>query len=181
MHLLRNRFISRRTALRGALGGAAVTISLPLLEAMLDRNGEAHADGTELPRRFVTWLFSNGVLLDRFEPGSVGPSWTMSDELLPLEGVKDYVNLCTGYANLGMVDGYVTGHIEGITGFTGYPYVLEGGFGYAAGGPSIDQLVADAIDVPTPTRSLQVAVSKANTRAPVRSARRSRSAESRAH
>jgi uncharacterized protein DUF1552 len=163
MHPLRNRCISRRTALRGAMGGAAVTISLPLLEAMLDRHGEAHADGTELPRRFVTWLFSNGVLLDRFEPGSVGTSWTLSDELQPLEGVKDYVNLCTGYANLGMTNGYVTGHIEGITGFTGYPYMMDGGYAYNAGGPSIDQVIADTIDVPTPTRSLQIAVSKANT------------------
>jgi Protein of unknown function (DUF1552) len=163
MHLLRNRFISRRTALRGAMGGAAVTISLPLLEAMLDANGEAHADGSELPRRFVTWLFSNGVLLDRFEPGSVGANWTLSEQMEPLDGVKDYVNVCTGFANRGMVNGYISGHIEGITGFTGYPYALDGGSGYNAGGPSIDQVIAETIPVETPVRSLQIAISKANT------------------
>lgn len=162
MQLLRKRFISRRTALRGALGGAGFAISLPLLEAMLDDHGEAHADGSELPRRFVTWLFSNGVLLDRFEPDQTGATWSLSDQLDPLDGVKDYVNLCTGFMNHGMVGGYISGHVEGITGFTGYPYSYTG-FAYDAGGPSIDQVIADKITANTPVSSLQVAVSKANT------------------
>ncbi|HWB80938.1 MAG TPA: DUF1552 domain-containing protein [Nannocystaceae bacterium] len=162
MQPLRKRFISRRTALRGALGGAGFAISLPLLEAMLDDHGEAFAGGEPLPKRFVTWLFSNGVLLDRFEPSQTGSTWSLSEQLEPLEGVKDYINLCTGFMNHGMVGGYISGHVEGITGFTGYPYAYTG-FGYDAGGPSIDQVIADTITANTPVSSLQVAVSKANT------------------
>jgi len=46
--------ISRRTFLRGAVGGAAVSIGLPLLDCFLDGNGEALADGNALPVRFGT-------------------------------------------------------------------------------------------------------------------------------
>lgn len=162
MHLLRKPSISRRTLLRGVAAGTSVAIGLPLLEAMLDANGEALAGGEPLPKRFVTWLVSNGFLLDRFEPEQTGADWDLTEQLDPLADVKDYVNLCTGFANHGADAGFVSGHIEGMTVFTGYPYSNAGGF-YDAGGPSIDQLVADAIGNTTPVRSLQVAVSKANT------------------
>ncbi|MBX7077792.1 MAG: DUF1552 domain-containing protein [Nannocystaceae bacterium] len=159
---LRRTFLSRRTMLRGALGGASVAVGLPLLEAMLDANGEAHADGSALPRRIITWLTANGVLLDRFEPSQVGADWSLSEQLEPLAAVKDYVNVCTGYQNHGMVGDYISGHVEGVTALTGYPYAYDG-FGYNAGGPSLDQLAADAVGRETPVRSMQIAISKANT------------------
>lgn len=162
MHLLRKSIMSRRTMLRGTIGGAGVVMGLPLLEAMFDAHGEALADGSAPPRRFVSWLTANGVLLDRFEPDQVGANWSLSEQLEPLAGVKDYVNVCTGFHNLGQVGSYIGGHVEGVTALTGHPYVLAGA-GYDAGGPSIDQLVADAIGGDTPVRSMQVAVSKANT------------------
>jgi hypothetical protein len=161
MHVMRNRVISRRTMLRGAVAGTSFAIGLPILEAMLDRNGEAFAGGEPLPRRFVTWLVANGVLLSRFEPDDVGASWSLSQQLDAFAGVKDYMNLCTGYANHGADEGYLVGHVEGMTVFTGHRAGF-GGFGYDAGGPSIDQLVADSIGDATPVRSMQVAVSKAN-------------------
>ena len=37
------RVFNRRTALRGMLGGGAVTVGLPLLDIFLDGNGEAMA------------------------------------------------------------------------------------------------------------------------------------------
>lgn len=161
MHLLRKRSISRRTMLRGAVAGSSVVIGLPLLDAMLDDHGEALAGGEPLPRCFVSWLVANGFLLDRFEPTQTGASWELSEQLAPLAPVKDYTNLCTGFTNHGADDGYVSGHLEGMTAFTGYPLVPSG-LGYDAGGPSIDQVIADAIGNVTPVRSLQVAVSKAN-------------------
>ena len=42
---MRSLRLSRRTVLRGLLGGAAVGVGLPLLEAMLNANGTALADG----------------------------------------------------------------------------------------------------------------------------------------
>lgn len=161
MHLLRKRSIARRTLLRGAIAGTSVAIGLPLLDAMLDDHGEALAGGEPLPRRFISWLVANGFLLDRFEPATTGASWDLSAELAPLAPVKDYMNLCTGFANHGADDGYVSGHLEGMTVFTGHPLVASG-LGYDPGGPSIDQVIADAIGNVTPIRSLQVAVSKAN-------------------
>ena len=46
--------LSRRTLLRGAAGGTTVALALPLLEAMLNRNGTALANGAPLPRRMIT-------------------------------------------------------------------------------------------------------------------------------
>lgn len=161
MRLLRQRSLSRRTMLRGLVGGTSVAVGLPLLEAMLDRHGEAHADGSALPVRIVTWMTANGVLLDRFEPTQVGASWSLSDELAPLEAVKPYVNVCTGFTNHGADGGLFSGHVEGMTAFTGYPLDYGGGI-YTPGGPSLDQIVADRVGDDTPVRSLQVSISKAN-------------------
>ena len=51
MKLLKKMHLSRRTMLRGAIGGTTVALGLPILEAMLDAHGEALADGSGLPRR----------------------------------------------------------------------------------------------------------------------------------
>jgi hypothetical protein len=64
--------LSRRTVLRGLLRGAAVSVALPPLEAMLGVNGDALADGTALPTRFGVWFFGNGVRLDRWVPADTG-------------------------------------------------------------------------------------------------------------
>ena len=39
------RFTSRRTVLRGMMGGTAVTVGLPLLDCFLRSNGDALASG----------------------------------------------------------------------------------------------------------------------------------------
>ena len=57
--------MSRRSALRGALGGTAVAVALPPLEAMLNATGTAHADGTALPTRLGVFFWGDGVKLDR--------------------------------------------------------------------------------------------------------------------
>ncbi len=53
--------LSRRSVLRGLLGGSAVSVGLPLLECMLNANGDALADGNGLDCNFVTWFWGNGV------------------------------------------------------------------------------------------------------------------------
>ncbi len=163
MRLLKQRSLSRRTMLRGAVGGTSFVMGLPLLEAMLDRHGEAHADGAALPVRIVTWMTANGVLLDKFEPSTVGASWSLSEQLAPLQSVKPYVNVCTGFKNRGAEGQAVGGHVEGVTAFTGYPYAYSnGGAAFEPGGPSLDQIIADRVADETPVRSLQVGISKAN-------------------
>lgn len=162
MYPLRKFKLSRRTMLRGMLGGATVAVALPPLEAMLDAHGEAFADGTEMAKHFMTFFFGNGVLLDRWEPAQVGDNWQLSETLMPLAAFKSYLNICTGYEN--RCDPRITHH-EGITALTGYNFVPRNdlpGFASDPGGPSIDQAIADSIAarVVTPVRSIQVGISK---------------------
>lgn len=160
---LRRFSLARRTFLRGAIGGASVACGLPLLDAMLDSHGEALADGTPLPTRFVSFFFGNGVLLDRFEPTTTGPNWTPSPQLMPLAPFVSRTNVITGMQNLGKLpDGSFIGHYEGMTAFTGYSPVM-GATGYDAGGPSLDEVIAEHIANTSPTtiRSMQVGVAKA--------------------
>ena len=156
--------LSRRTLLRGAIGGASVAVGLPLLEAMLDAHGEALADGSSLPRQFVTWLACSGFLLSRFEPQTAGPDWEITEQLQPLSVHKPYVNVCTGYTNHGQTEPTLFGHVEGVCAYSGYPAVFEEEL-VRAGGPSIDQVVADyyAERVSLPVRSVQVGISKSQT------------------
>src|SRR5687767_1310072 len=89
--------LSRRTFLRGSLASAgAVGLGLPLLDAMLDRNGDALAEGGELPRRFVVWFWGNGNDPARWAPAAEGAGWAPSEMLAPLAPIKDYVNVVSG-------------------------------------------------------------------------------------
>ena len=94
--------LSRRTMLRGMAGGAAVMVGLPILDAMLNSNGTAFAGGSPIPVRMVTWCFGNGVLLNRWVPGGIrnpvtGANYPLSEELMPLANVKEYVSVCSGF------------------------------------------------------------------------------------
>jgi hypothetical protein len=162
---LRRFALPRRTFLRGAIGGAGVALGLPLLEAMLDRHGEAHADGSSLPTRFVAFFFGNGVLLDRFEPTTTGPDWTPSPELMPIAPFAARTSVITGLQNHGKLpDGSFIGHFEGMTALTGASPVMNPmSYGYDPGGPSLDEVIADHIAATSPTtmRSMQVGIAKA--------------------
>lgn len=157
--------LSRRTLLRGVLGGASVAVALPILDAMLDGNGEAFADGSALPCRFVTFMFGNGVRLDRFVPAASYPNpWVVSEELQPLadRGVKDHVSVLTGFDNR---SAYSITHHEGMTVFSGHDLQDVGqgqGFFSNAGGATIDQVIADAPGMADQTTipSIQLGVSR---------------------
>lgn len=165
--------LSRRTMLRGVLGGSAVALALPALEAMLNANGDAHADGTELPRRFVTWFFGNGVALNqfdnpgqgtRFAPAETGPGYALTPQLQPLEAVKDYCSILSAF-EINAAAEHRRGHHDGVAGFfSGYPFIelpANGGpFASKFGGPSIDQVAAEGIAGETFLPSIQLAVSK---------------------
>lgn len=154
--------LSRRTLLRGVLAGGAVSLGLPMLEAMLNEHGTALADGEPLPIRFVTWVFGNGVRLDSWVPGQTGPEYTLSEELAPIANVKNDCAVLTGFRN------YVAGrrgHHDGMAGvFSCHPFIQldPGGAPYASkfGGPSVDQIAADYLGSATTFKSLQIGVTK---------------------
>ena len=89
--------MQRRTFLRGVLaGGAAVCVGLPVLDVWLNESGTALAAGGALPRRFGLFYWGNGMLPDRWVPQGSGTDWTLSDQLAPLESVKEQISVISG-------------------------------------------------------------------------------------
>jgi uncharacterized protein DUF1552 len=97
-------FLPRRTFLRGAIGGSAVALALPALEAMFTSKG-ALADGSSFGPIFGIFYWANGlpwhalhdqsagmdpsfnpaVFVDRWTPGPMTtPTYTPSELLAPL-------------------------------------------------------------------------------------------------
>ncbi len=138
--------------------GAAVTVPLPLLEAMLNENGTALAmTGAPLSPLFATWFFGNGSLPGRWKPAVTGSgsAWTLSPQLEPLAELKSHLTVISGLEGKLVVSG-----VEHPTGSaactTGAP--LNGNAVRAA---SIDQVVADMISEGAPFRSIEVGVTPA--------------------
>jgi len=126
------------------------------MEAMLNNNGDALADGHLLPKRFVSWFWGNGVYLPTFEPSQTGENWELSEALAPLEPVKDYVNLATGLQN--RCRNIITHH-EGMCAFSGWdiqPFDGPKQFNSHMGGATIDQLIADVVADDTLVRAIHV-------------------------
>src|SRR5688500_11848751 len=151
--------LNRRTVLRGILAsGAAVTVPLPLLDAMLNVNGTALAQTNEaLSPLYVTWFFGNGTLPGKWKPArtGAGTAWELSSQLAPLAEHKSHLTVITGLTNKLVVGGME--HPSGSAGATtGAP--LNGN---AVRAKSIDQIVADAIATGAPFRSLEVGVTPA--------------------
>ncbi|MCX4242820.1 DUF1552 domain-containing protein [Paraliomyxa miuraensis] len=158
--------------LRGMVGGTMVALALPPLEAMLDAHGEAWADGSELPRRLVSWFWGNGVALAdvgnpggplRFAPAQTGPGYSLTPQLEPFAAVRDYVSVLTGY-RVSASFPLRRGHHDGTAMFSGHPFIElpPGSANYASkfGGPSFDQVVADRLGGQTFLPSVQLRVSK---------------------
>lgn len=150
------RVPGRRAFLRGAAG---TVIGLPLLDSMLDVNGVAHADGTELPCRYFmmqcpTSLVPSGSIEDGLTPTQTGFDYAITPVLQPLvdHGVKSDVSVISGLfvAPLDVPGGYnvdyhgqamfaiISGQRSGFSGVTWRPQGL-----------SADQLIANAVGAET--------------------------------
>jgi hypothetical protein len=154
--------IGRRTVLRGLVGGVAVGIALPPLEAMFNGNGTAYAQGAPIPKRLGIFFWGNGVKLDRWTPANTGTAWTPSLALAPLMPVKDYVNVVSG---MNIKTGNERGHHAGTVGIlSGAPMISEphpnSAYASTFSAPSIDQVAANAIGTTTRFKSLEVGISK---------------------
>ena len=86
--------LTRRTALRGMLNGAAITVGVPLLDIMLNTNGEAFAaTGAPVPVRFGTWFWGLGVNPSRWFPDKAGPNYDLKPELEPIRALQAQINV----------------------------------------------------------------------------------------
>lgn len=150
------RPLTRRTVLRGLLGGAAVTVGLPPLERFFDR-GMAHAaDG--FPRRFGMFYWGNGNLPERWNPvGEGGPGeWTMNSQMEALKPHQADISVVSG---MKVLTGNPIAHKSGPGGLlTGHPLILRGGESFTFAAPTIDQIMAQEIGGETRFRSLELGV-----------------------
>ncbi len=87
--------LSRRTILRGTVGGLAVAMALPWLEAMTNTTRRARADGS-FPKRFGVWFFGNGVIPEQWTPAAEGAAWQPSPLMMPLSAIKQHLCVVTG-------------------------------------------------------------------------------------
>jgi hypothetical protein len=146
--------ISRRRFLRGVLGGATVTTSLPLLDIFLNDNGTALADtGANLPVRFGTWFWGCGVNPDRWVPVTDGADFELPPEMLAIAPVREHINVLTGYD--AKLDGKANAphHTGVVATLTGAPSGVEEE--YPA--PTLDTIVSAFLGAATRFRSLEVA------------------------
>jgi hypothetical protein len=161
--MTKTRGLARRTFLRGALAtGAVASIGLPLLDAMTNLGGTAHADGSPLPQRFAVWFWGNGMILPQvWSPTGEGASWTPSAVLRGLAPVQDRVTVVSNTILPTRFQAHLDGnpmvgnnpHVEGVCGILtgGNPY-LEPGLDpsrdwdfMSPDGPSIDQVMVDVV------------------------------------
>ena len=144
---------------RHFLKGAGALIGLPILDCMLGPHGKAFATTQEpLPRRFGVYFMGNGVPLSRWIPTQTGTDWTLSECLAPLAPVKHYCNVLSGYDVLTAGSQPHHGGQAGL--LSGLPYIEIPGdgdvFASKYRGPSIDQIIAQELNVP----SIALGVSK---------------------
>lgn len=144
---------NRRRLLRGALNGAAVTISLPFLDILLNDSGTAlAATGQPLPSRFGTWFWGLGVDPGIFKPKTASLA-DLPPQLMALEKVKQYINVFTNFDVL-------TDGAPNLCHFTGWVALRTGSPPPGRGnlpGASLDAAIIEAIGGGTRFKSLQLA------------------------
>jgi hypothetical protein len=146
---MRKTWLSRRTMLRGMLKGAAISVALPPLEIFLNSTGTAYADGQVFPKRFGIFFWGNGVVPDQWVPAETGTNYALSPLLMPLAPLQDSLAVISG---MSVLTPNTTPHSSGAAG------ILSGG-GLTPDGslsqPSIDQVIAQAINAPTRFTSIE--------------------------
>lgn len=144
--------ISRRTMLRGAIGGAAIGVSIPLLDCFLDGKGQAlAATGQRIPVRFGTWIWGCGFIPQKWIPTTVGREYLMPEDLAPLEAYREKLAIFSGFDV--KLDGVANKpHITGCLGLrTGIPVPNEN-----VKAPTLDVLIGQKIGGDTRFRSLEL-------------------------
>ena len=145
--------LSRRTALRGMMNGAAITLGIPLLDVFLDGNGQAMAaTGAQVPVRFGTWFWGLGVNPTRWFPTTAGANYDLKPELEPIKALQHKINVLGNFNVL--LDGAPNlPHTSGGPAIrTGRALTADRGLP----GESFDVTIGDKIGARTRFRSLEV-------------------------
>jgi hypothetical protein len=91
--------MKKRLSRRIFLGGAAVSIGLPFLDAMVPAFGGTAKAGADAPRRIVFIHVPNGIIRTNFTPTSGGEGYTMPSMLSALEDIRADLTIPTGLSN----------------------------------------------------------------------------------
>lgn len=152
------RTLTRRTLLKGLLGGAAVAIGLPPLERFMNSHGTAYAAGgvaaNGFPKRFGLFFWGNGVIPERWLPTGVGhgADWELSEELAPLTLFKSQLTVVSG-ARV-QVPNVEPHHATAAGILTGHPLLDDNGT-WTVAAPTIDQIIAAELGQDSRFKSLE--------------------------
>lgn len=153
MSILIPRKASRRAILRGALGGTAVSVALPILDFFLNSNGTAlAATGAPLPVRFGTWFWGLGHTPGRGISPSTENGIEFLEECKVLDNYKKHINYFSNF-NIPL-DGKVS-----QVHFTGWVAARTGdapGRDREVRLPTLDVLIGDTIGSGSRFRSLDL-------------------------
>ncbi len=158
--MAKGRFMLDRRALLRGLAGAA--IGLPFLEAM-----SPTASAAPLPKRLVVFFTPDGTIPGAWATGSVD-NFTLGPILEPLNAHKSDLIVLTGINNEAAHHGPGDDHQRGmgtmLTGTELQPGPDKGGCDTCpaagfAGGPSVDQVIAQKIGNQTKLASMEFGVS----------------------
>jgi hypothetical protein len=144
---------SRRRVLKGTLGGAAVTVGLPLLDCLLNANGDALASGEALPVAFGHWYQGLGFNPGMWIPKTTGKGFENNIQLKVFDPFKAKMNLFSGmrYFLDGRPHETHTSTVEICT--TGAVFASVDKIG-----PSLDSNIADVIGRRTRFRSIDTSL-----------------------
>jgi len=139
------------------LGGSAVYLGLPALDAFLNGNGTAFANGAPLPVRFGTYFWGLGLTDTptggtRWVPTKLGPGYEIMPELESLAPVKDKVSVFSGFRVIG--DGRAN-----LVHWSGHASILSGiapAYATRFDGPSFDTKIADALGGSTRFKAIDI-------------------------
>ena len=146
--------LHRREVLRGGFGGLALSVSLPIIECLLNDSGTALADGTPIPTRFGTWFWPMGhtpghAIAERSETG---------------KGIK-FLSECESLAPYGDKLNFFGGYMVPLDGRPNFVH-KSGWVGIRTGSapstydevasPTLDILIADEIGTSTRFKSLDM-------------------------
>lgn len=143
---------SRRSFLRGSVGGAAVSVGLPLLDCFLNNSGTALASGAPIPVRFGSWFWGLGHTPGRGITPDNSNGIEFLEETQPLVPYKDDLSYFS------MFNTPLDGRPSAVH-FSGWVATKTGNVPRTFGDtplPTLDVLVADQIGSDTRFRSLEV-------------------------
>ncbi len=157
---MKHRRLTRRTLLRGTAG---ISVGLSFLEAMRPTSSSAQT-GTS-PQRFGVFFGPNGVIVDSWKPTGGETDFVLSPTLEPLQPHRDDIVVLSGvgaetsYMQNGNPHDLSMAHMltamrMRVNSLGRADHVISG----TAGGPSIDQALAQAIGGETKLRSLELGV-----------------------